>query len=131
MGLSENGADRQNDRVVAFRRPARENTRHAGRAATDPVDAAAGLERYERSDGAEDDYRHRMAVNIAALAICVLLGAAGVWVAINIADLRRNQDCVLAGRKNCAGVSIPAGPGLRAPNLAAEEQAAPKRLLPQ
>ena len=117
----------QNARVVPFRRRNGADIRHGsespiGPAGREPL--TTGLERYERPDGTDDDYRHRMLVNVAALAVCLLLGAAGIWVAISIADLRRNQDCVLAGRKNCAGLSIPSGAG-----LIGEDQAASKRIL--
>ena len=128
MNSAENRTDMQDSRVVPFRRTARDNPRAQGGASGGPIGAGAsstGLERYERSDDVEDDYRHRMIVNFTALAICIGLGAAGVWVAINIADLRRNQDCVLAGRKNCAALSIPMAPRLDASR---EEQAAPKPL---
>jgi hypothetical protein len=31
----------------------------------------------------------------------LVLAIAGGWLAIQIADLRKNQDCVLSGRTNC------------------------------
>jgi len=121
--IKANPPDRE-ARVLPFRRPDRTEPGLRGVTISKPAPEIriTGLERYERPDGAEDDYRHRMVVNAAALGVCVLLGAAGVWVAISIADLRRNQDCVLAGRKNCAGLSIRSGP-----SLIGEERAAPNR----
>lgn len=68
-----------------------------------PVD---DIGKYERPGADPDDYRHRMAVNAAAFGFCVLLIAAGIWLAIKIAELRRDQDCVLSGRRNCAQISI-------------------------
>ena len=62
--------------------------------------------KYERAGPEQDDYRHRMMVNLAALAVCGLLIVVGVWIANTIAELRRDQDCVLAGRRNCAQISI-------------------------
>jgi hypothetical protein len=63
------------------------------------------LTRFERTqDG--DNYRHRMLVNAAALAVTVVLVAAGVWIAESMASLRRNQDCVLTGRRSCAQVTV-------------------------
>ena len=47
-----------------------------------------------------------MTVNAAAFGFCALLIVAGVWLAIKIAELRRDQDCVLSGRRNCAQISI-------------------------
>ena len=54
-----------------------------------------------------DNYRQRMINNGLALAFCVLLVAIGVWLATAIAEMRRNQDCVLSGRRNCANVIVP------------------------
>jgi hypothetical protein len=42
-----------------------------------------------------------------AFAFCLLLVAIGVWLASSIAEMRRNQDCVLSGRRNCANVMVP------------------------
>jgi len=54
-----------------------------------------------------DNYRQRMINNGLALVFCVLLVAIGVWLATSIAEMRRNQDCVLSGRRNCANVIVP------------------------
>ena len=64
------------------------------------------MERFENS-GEEDDYRHRMIVNIAAFCIAVLLVLAGVWLATTMAEMRKNQDCVLSGRRGCTPVDAP------------------------
>jgi hypothetical protein len=63
--------------------------------------------KYERTGAEPDDYRHRMIVNLVGFAICVVLIGAGLWLANTIAELRRDQDCVLSGRRNCAQISIP------------------------
>lgn len=57
--------------------------------------------------GEEDDYRHRMIVNTAAFLLAVLLIMAGVWLAMTMADMRKNQDCVLSGRRGCTPVEAP------------------------
>ena len=54
-----------------------------------------------------DDFRHRMLANIAAFAFTVALTAIGIWLAMSIADLRRTQDCVLMGRRDCVRISTP------------------------
>ena len=54
-----------------------------------------------------DNYRQRMINNGLALAFCIVLVAIGVWLATSIAEMRRNQDCVLSGRRNCANVIVP------------------------
>jgi hypothetical protein len=61
------------------------------------------LARYERGDGA-DDYRHRMIVNMAAFLFLLGLIGAGLWLADRMAQMRRDQDCVLSGRRGCTPV---------------------------
>ena len=68
--------------------------------------AANDLSRYERPRGEADDFRHRMLANVAALAFTVALTAIGIWLAMSIADLRKTQDCVLMGRRDCARISV-------------------------
>jgi hypothetical protein len=64
------------------------------------------LSQFERS-GEPDDYRHRMRMNIAAGLFTVVLIGFGVWLAMSIADLRRTQDCLLYGRRDCAAIPQP------------------------
>ena len=87
-------------RVVSFRR---------GRAGAQtpvsgppPVD---DLAKYEH--GADsDDYRHRMIVNAAAFLFVIALICVGLWLADTMAQMRRNQDCVLSGRRGCTPVEV-------------------------
>jgi len=65
------------------------------------------LSRYERPREQPDDFRHRMLANVAAFAFTVALTAVGIWLAMSIADLRKTQDCVLMGRRDCARISTP------------------------
>jgi hypothetical protein len=65
------------------------------------------LSHYERDREEPDDFRHRMLANLAAFAFTVALTAIGIWLAMSIADLRKTQDCVLMGRRDCAGISTP------------------------
>jgi hypothetical protein len=67
------------------------------------------LSRYEQDREEPDDFRHRMLANIAAFAFTVALTAIGIWLAMSIADLRKTQDCVLMGRRDCAQISAPHG----------------------
>ena len=75
-----------------------------------PRPPPSDLSRYERPRDEGDDFSHRMLANIAALAFTVALTAIGIWLAVSIADLRKTQDCVLMGRRDCARISVtPAG----------------------
>jgi hypothetical protein len=65
------------------------------------------LSRHHRPREEPDDFRHRMLANIAAFAFTVALTAIGIWLAMSIADLRRTQDCVLMGRRDCVRIATP------------------------
>lgn len=77
---------------------------HATPAKAQP--AANDLSRYEQPRDEADDFRHRMLANVAAFAFTVALTAIGIWLALSIADLRKTQDCVLMGRRDCARISV-------------------------
>jgi hypothetical protein len=86
--------------------PAQRDEPNSGKP-TNASPAASDLSRYERPrDGGSDDFRHRMLANVAALAFTVALTAIGIWLAVSIADLRKTQDCVLMGRRDCARISV-------------------------
>jgi hypothetical protein len=46
-------------------------------------------------------------MNVLGFLVTVLLIVVGVWLADKIAELRRNQDCYLSGRLNCAPIEVP------------------------
>jgi hypothetical protein len=82
-------------RVLPFRR----RTSHAV-PPSNPASPVEDLSRFERTAG-EDDYRHRMLMNAMAAGVTVLLVAGGIWIANSLAQLRKDQDCVMSGRRNC------------------------------
>jgi hypothetical protein len=43
---------------------------------------------------------------VAAFALTATLTGIGIWLAISIADLRKTQDCVLMGRRDCAHIAV-------------------------
>ena len=86
------------DRQVISFRTRRAAVNKPGPAGKDDLAAYA----HTPEDPAE--YRHRMAVNAAvALLVLALIGIA-IWLADTMADMRRNQDCVLSGRRGCTHV---------------------------
>jgi hypothetical protein len=70
-----------------------------------PGRPVADLGKYEGGDE-HDDYRHRMVTNVAAFVFLLALVGAGVWIVDTMASVRKNQDCVMSGRRNCAAVDI-------------------------
>jgi hypothetical protein len=95
--------------VVPFRRrgaPASgQRWRWSPRAPQPNSSPVEGLEKYEGGEE-EDNYRHRMLVNLAVFVVTVALAVAGAWLVIQLAEMRKNQDCVLSGRRNCAPIDI-------------------------
>ncbi len=72
-------------------------------------DTVPDMTRFGGSGEPADDFRHRMLVNLAAIAVLVALIAGGVWLAFKLADLRKNQNCALSGGRGCApAIEVPA-----------------------
>ena len=68
-----------------------------------PVDDVGGYAR-QRDD---DDYRHRMTMNLLTLLFAAMLIAGGVWLTTKLVENRNLQDCFLSGRRNCAPIAVP------------------------
>ena len=98
-GDRSSSADRES-RVVRFPRGRASARRRASKPS--PVD---DLAKFEGGEGA-DDYRHRMTVNFAAFVFVLALIGAGLWLADTMAELRKNEDCVLSGRRGCAPIEV-------------------------
>jgi hypothetical protein len=52
----------------------------------------------------EDDYRHRMKMNVLGFLVATLLVISGTWIVDTMAEVRRIQDCLLAGGRNCVPI---------------------------
>ena len=107
-------ATEEEHRVLQFRprnsaRPPgwRENVAAQARRQETPPPEFLDLSRYEKPRQEPDDFRQRMLANIAGFAFTLALMAIGIWLVISIADLRRTQDCVLMGRRDCVQISTP------------------------
>ncbi len=96
--------DDKKGRVVPFARRGKGRPRTTTNAPSGD-EAIEDVGKYAR--GQPDNYRQRMTNNVLAFGFCILLVAVGIWLANTIAEMRRNQDCVLSGRRNCANVSVP------------------------
>jgi hypothetical protein len=100
MASDEQSSSDSERRVVNFRRgPA-----GARLPSADPT-PVEDLAKYERGESA-DDYRNRMIVNVAAFLFVIALIGAGLWLADTMAQMRKNQDCVLSGRRGCTPVEV-------------------------
>ena len=104
LGLNVMSNDEPSDehRVVNFRR---------GQAAARPPQApdpapVEDLTKYQSRETPEE-YRDRMIVNVAAFAFLLVLVGAGFWLADSMARMRKSEDCVLSGRRNCNAIEVP------------------------
>jgi hypothetical protein len=101
--MAENGTPDSENRVVSLRQSALKRGRWMrGSVPSDDND----LKKFEQTEEA-DDYRERMITNFIALGFLVFLIVAGVWIANTMATMRKNQDCVLSGRRGCTPVDAP------------------------
>lgn len=97
-------ADKPEGRILQFRpRPSNADRPPPNQS---PVKDLGEFER----DAAPDDYRHRMIMNAAGLAVAIFLVAGGMWIANTMAQMRKNEDCVLTGRRGCTPVTVPIQP---------------------
>ncbi|MBN9040098.1 MAG: hypothetical protein BGP05_20675 [Rhizobiales bacterium 62-47] len=54
-----------------------------------------------------DDDGHRGLENAVLLGFFVVLVAAGIWLLLTMADVRKGLDCSAQGRRNCATIEVP------------------------
>src|SRR5262245_13979032 len=95
-------ASSENERRVVSFRPGQAPARSRD---PTPVESLAKYEQTEDPDDS-DDYRHRMLVNAAVCVLVMRLIVAALWLADTMAAMRKNQDCVLSGRRGCTPVEV-------------------------
>jgi hypothetical protein len=101
--MADNGSSGDDDRVVNLRQSAIKR----GRWLRNPASADDNdLKKFEKTNEA-DDYRERMITNFVALGFLIFLIVSGIWIADTMAKMRKNQDCVLSGRRGCTPVEAP------------------------
>ena len=100
--------DDDRGRILPFQRPGK--PRATVPQSADRGTPVKGVEKYG-SAGEPDNYRQRMINNGLAFAACIVLVLIGVWIAETMAEMRKKQECVLSGRRDCASIVTPsAGP---------------------
>jgi hypothetical protein len=104
--------------VLPFRRPGQAPLSPAATRAASAADAdqrdddrSDDFAQFEQDQDEEIvDYRQRALMNVIALAVVAFLVSAGVWLADTIADMERDQDCMMQGRVNCVPIELPLPP---------------------
>jgi len=92
-------------RVILFR-PRQAGLRAPGRR---PLPHQVGGLRLPLLAGEDpDDHRARRRIHALGLAFCLMLAVVGVWLANEITEMKRIQDCVLSGRSGCIPLKVAA-----------------------
>jgi hypothetical protein len=103
---SQPSKDEEKGRVLLFRpRPSRSWNAKL-RLRDQPRSPVNDLSKYSRGPE-EDDFRHRMTMNLLAFGVLSLIVVCGIWLTNNISKKTRDLDCVLVGRTNCAPIPVP------------------------
>jgi hypothetical protein len=106
MSSQRPSQDEEKGRVLPFRpRAPRSWNAHLRDKLRSPVE---DLSKFSRDP--DDNFPHRMKVNLLAFAVLAIIVACGIWLANTMTEMRKNQDCVLTGRTNCAPIHLPAEP---------------------
>jgi hypothetical protein len=65
------------------------------------------LSKFSEPRNEPDDFSHRMRMNAMAVIVLAVLIGSGMWIVDVMAQMRRDQDCALSGRRNCTPIAIP------------------------
>lgn len=103
MSTDPSHGDGDNGRVIAFRPLSAAGRRERP---PRPQDTVEDLAKYQKA-GDGDDYRQRMRVNLVAFAVIVVLIGGGIWIADVMAKIRKNEECMMSGRRNCNPITVP------------------------
>jgi hypothetical protein len=109
MGSQQPSKDEDKGRVVAFR----PRTSHSWNAKLRQRDQSrspvSDLSKYSRGPE-EDDYPHRMFMNLLAFLVLSLIVCCGIWLADNMSETHKDQDCGRISRTNCMPIPGPTDP---------------------
>jgi len=107
MASQQPTKDEDKGRVVPFR----PRTSRSWNAKLRPRDQSrspvADLSKYSRAP--EDDYRHRMFMNLLAFLVLSFIVGCGIWLADNISDRDKNLSCGRIIPTNCVPTPGPFG----------------------
>lgn len=109
MTSQEPSKDEEKGRVLPFRPRASQSWNAKLRLRDQPRGPVDDLSKYSRPPD-EDEYRHRMVMNLLAFLVLALIVYCGIWLTTTMSQMRRDQDCVLSGRTNCAPIREPVNP---------------------
>jgi hypothetical protein len=106
MGSQQPSKDEDKGRVVAFR----PRTSHSWNAKLRPREQSrspvSDLSKYSRGLD-DDDYPHRMFMNLLAFIVLSLIVGFGIWLADNMSERGKGQNCGRISPTNCVPMPGP------------------------
>ena len=105
MASQQPTKDEDKGRVVPFRPRTSRSWNANLRLRDQPRSPISDLSKYSRGPE-EDDYPHRMFINLLAFLVLSFIVGCGIWLADNISDRDTDQNCGRISRNHC--VPIPA-----------------------
>jgi len=61
----------------------------------------------DKHDGGHESESDRTAFNLFLLVFFLVIVGSGIWLANAMIDARKADDCLSAGRRNCAPIEVP------------------------
>jgi hypothetical protein len=105
MAPQEPARNEERGRVLPFR-PRAARTRNEKLSREQARSPVPDLSRFHQLPE-DDDYEHRMLMNALAFAVLAVMVFFGVWIADNMTERAKGQDCILLGRTNCMPIPVP------------------------
>jgi hypothetical protein len=65
-------------------------------------------DRHQRPEDAPETDSERRWTNLLIIGFLVLIVGGGIWLVNAMLEVRQLDDCVAAGRRNCAPIEVPA-----------------------
>jgi hypothetical protein len=106
MASQQSTKDEDSGRVVPFRPRTSHSWNEKLRLRDQLHSPVRDLSKYSRGPE-EDDYPHRMFVNLLAFLVLSFIVGCGIWLADNVSERNKDQDCGRISRTNCVPIPGP------------------------
>src|SRR5271154_7075728 len=103
MASQQPTKDEDKGRVLPFRPRAPHSWNSKLRLRDQSRSPVADLSKYSRGPE-EDDYPHRMFMNLLAFLVLSFIVGCGIWLADNMSERNKDQDCGRISRTDCARI---------------------------
>jgi len=97
--------DEEKGRVLPFRPRTPRSSWNAKLLRDESRSPVSDLSEYSRAP--EEDYPHRMFMNLLAFLVLSLIVGCGIWLADNISETNKDHDCGRISQANCRPIPAP------------------------